>query len=350
MDHPFINSLKSLTIYAGIWIVVMIIHFSVLTIYYQIPTLHALIDSFVSNLIFALLGLSIWYPVRYNKPSESNFANLIISHLTSLVIILLIWTGLCYFILNTIFQENKLYIDFLHKSVAWKAISGVFIYFIYVLIYYLVIYYDNLQEKLTTEIKLKEMLKEAELSLLKSQINPHFLFNSLNSISSLTITDPDKAQTMIIKLSDFLRYSISNPENKLSSFQLELQNIRLYLDIEQVRFGRRLQYENEISEPCLNQQIPVMILQPIYENAVKHGVYESTEPIIIKTFAEVKDNMLYIKIVNNFDPTAKSKKGTGTGLRNIKERLKLIYKNDQLLKTQKTEDTFEVQLIIPPLI
>ena len=326
---------------------VFMLHFFVLKLNYNQNVIASLLDSFVSNLLYSILGLSIWFIIQYYKPEKSKIFNQGINHFTACIFIILIWLGISIPMLKAIFEENAYYIDFVISSVPWRVISGLFFYSILSLIYYLFIYYNNLQEKLISEIKLNEKIKEAELNMLKSQINPHFLFNSLNSISSLTITQPEKAREMIIKLSDFLRYTISQPADKMLSLKDELENSKKYLEIEQTRFGSKLIINYIIDENYSEIKIPAMILQPIYENAVKHGVCESTEPIYIITECSIKDNFLNISIKNNFDSDAKSRKGEGLGLKNISERLKLIYNNDKLLNIIKTENLFEIQLFIP---
>ena len=191
------------------------------------------------------------------------------------------------------------------------------------------------------------MVKEAELNLLKSQLNPHFLFNSLNSISALTLTDPHKAQEMIILLSDFLRYSLARDGRQLSSLSAELQNIDRYMKIEKIRFGDRIQYTADVVSNTLSCTLPVMILQPVFENAIKHGVAESIDTVHIQLSAKLEQNYLIIVVQNEFDPTSPSRRGAGLGLKNIEERLKLIYHNDGLLKYRKENNIFEVKLIIP---
>ena len=183
--------------------------------------------------------------------------------------------------------------------------------------------------------------------MLRSQINPHFLFNSLNSISSLTVTDPEKARNMVIKLSEFMRYALSRKDEQPVSLQSELENLRLYLDIEKVRFGDKLTTEENIEAECLDFKIPVMLLQPLYENAVKHGVYESTESVRIITQAKIIDGYIEIIIKNNYDPAPSSRKGTGTGLLNVTRRLELFYGNKASIKTPKENGIYTVTLYIP---
>lgn len=349
MHHPFFKSLQSICFYIGMWLLISFIHFSILFFLYNQELLISFSDSLIFNLLYCLLAIPVWYAVRYSQSGKQSSFNLIFSHLVSLIIILFIWFGSSSAILHSLFQSNILYVDFFVTSVPWRIISGILFYLILVMVFYVIIYYNNLQEKLRNEAKLNEIVKDSELNLLKAQINPHFLFNSLNSVSSLILTNPSKAQEMVIKLSDFLRYSISRDKERFSTLQFELENTRRYLDIEQVRFGSRLEYDFTISHGCISQQIPVMILQPLFENAVKHGVYESTGKVSIKTTGNLYDGYMQIVIFNNFEPGAPMRKGAGIGLKNIRDRLKLIYRNEQLLNTRVVDNIFEVTLIIPLL-
>ncbi len=346
INHPVLQSFKSFVIYTLIWILVIGIHFAILFGFYQQDILTAVTDSLVFNLLFALFGLSVWFTVGLTKPEKISLFNLIVNHLSSLTLIILLWLTSGTFISKAIIPDES-YHAFLMSSTLWRIISAVFLYSIMVLIYYLILYYRDLQEKYQNELRLKEAVIEGELNLLKSQINPHFLFNSLNSINSLTISDNDKARKMIVKLSDFLRYTISKEDNRFSELGNELENVKRYLEIEKVRFGKKLKFHFEINGDCVETRIPVMILQPIYENALKHGVYESTKPIDVRTKCELQNDHLFIQITNNFDVDSIAKKGSGIGLKNIADRLKLIYKHDQLIKTTKSNNEFIVQLIIP---
>lgn len=218
------------------------------------------------------------------------------------------------------------------------------------LTYYLFVSLSNLSDKKAREARLESLVKETELKMLRSQINPHFLFNSLNSISSLTVTDPDKARLMVIKLSDFMRYALSRKDEQPVSLRSELDNIRLYLEIEKVRFGDRLCLK-EIADPaCMDVKIPVMLLQPLYENAIKHGVYESADMVTVSTSVKSIDEYCEITIINNYDTGFISAKGTGTGLSNVSRRLELYYGKKAILKTEKQNGIFTSKLIIPATI
>lgn len=347
MNHPFFSNKKLLLFYLIVWILVSSIHAFILFYLYLTPVSLCIADGFVFNLLFALFGLSLWYVVAHSKYNKSPILNAIITHISSSALLLLIWISLGDFILSSFSGIDKRYDAFVSSAIPWRIISGLFFYSLLILIYYTIKYYNDLQEKAIHEARLNEIIRTTELDLLKSQINPHFLFNSLNSISSLTITNPQRAQEMIIKLSDFLRYTISQGSGNLVSLKEEIENVRRYLEIEQVRFGQKLNQQFYLSDKCLEQQIPAMILQPLYENAVKHGVYESTETVTIETTCTTEFSFLKLEITNNFDPYAKSRKGTGMGIRNIDERLKLLYHQESLLKTSRTENQFKVELLIP---
>jgi two-component system, LytTR family, sensor kinase len=161
------------------------------------------------------------------------------------------------------------------------------------------------------------------------------------------MTDPAKAQEMVINLSSLMRYSLKHDQIEKVPFREELNNNKLYLQIEKVRFGKKLNPVFEIDENCLDALIPNMILQPLYENAIKYGVYEATEPVEIVTHTTCQNDVLEINITNNYDPNSMSKKGEGIGLRNIRDRLQIIYNNPLLMKVEDNKKEFKVTLAIP---
>ena len=341
MQHPFLQQLKGLFIYLGMWIIVGIIHFFVLLYLKDMYWVNALVTSLVSNGVFSILGFFLWYTVSYNRPTKSIISNLFFSHLLIATTTILIWYGVSNFLIGQFIQGKD------------KFITGivvppmVFFYIILILIYYLIIYYKDLQGKLQDENFLRESLRTTELNLLKSQINPHFLFNSLNSISSLTHISVTKSNEMIQSLSEYLRYSISFPDKDRVELRTELDNIHRFLAIEKIRFGDRLSYEFQYEEPCLDRLIPPMILQPIFENAVKHGVYESIDTIHIQAKIACKEHYLEVIVTNNFEVSTSPKSGTKLGLRNCSDRLRILYGNENLVQTSIENNLFTAKLIIP---
>lgn len=191
-------------------------------------------------------------------------------------------------------------------------------------------------------------LREAELFKLRQQLQPHFLYNSLNSINALIQLDEEKAQEMVGRLSDFLRLSVKRDVQEYIHLDEELDYIESYLAIESVRFGDRLKVIiNKSSEQLHNSKIPPFILQPIIENAIKFGLYGNTGDVTIKIEISIGDKMLQIQIENPYDPTAQTPRGTGFGLEGIARRLNILYARGDLLEIKKKENIFTTIVKIP---
>ena len=347
MDHPFLKN-KNILFYTAIWLLVGAVYGFALYYFYDHKPNESISDSLVFNGIFFGLGLAYWFVVRYNSFDASQLINLIVSHLAAAALsITLAIVATLAALKNIIPNQDEEFARYLTESIPWRAGLGAMYYCVCILVYYLIRYYDDLNKRMQEQSQLETMLKESELEMLKSQINPHFIFNSLNSISSLTITAPDRARSMVIKLSEFLRYSLGKENDQLNTLDEELNNLLLYLDIEKVRFGDRLQVETEIPEDTKDCTLPNLILQPLFENAIKHGIYESLEQVTIRLNAVRESNLLRITVSNEFDPNAVSRKGKGIGLKNVTQRLQVIYGVPKLVFTEKTDKLFTVRLDIP---
>ncbi|HNW52079.1 MAG TPA: histidine kinase, partial [Prolixibacteraceae bacterium] len=299
----------------------------------------------VSNVIYSMLGLGIWYVVSGGTTEKRSQLYLVFYHLLAMAFIISFWMWVTNQIDIALFNDDDIKAH-MKKVLPGKAGLGALIYILIAVFYYSFYYYDRLKEKSKEETRLKELITQTQLSELKSQINPHFLFNSLNSVSYLTMAEPEKAQEMVIKLSTFLRYSLKHKENQLVSLSQEMDHIKLYLDIEKVRFGDKLQTVFDISD-CNRCEIPNMILQPLYENAIKYGVYETTKQVVIHTEAKLREGYLVFTISNNYDQDAVMKKGEGIGLINIRKRLGLVYGDTTLMSVKNENQIFTVTLTIP---
>ncbi len=347
MFNPLSNKRTTIIYYIIIWIAIFLTHFTFLIHSFVNDLNIAIVDSFVYNFIYCLIGMGIWYPIQYINIDESSTGKIIQNHVITAMITSAIWVYSGYFILSNLYTSNELYLQFLNNSIVWRFNIGIIYYSILVSLYYVIFYYRSFRTKLEKEHRLQTLVKEAELKSLKYQINPHFIFNSLNSISSLTISNPEKAREMSTNLSTFLRKTLATNEiQKIKLFE-EVDNIKLYLEIEKVRFGERLDFVMNISERCEEHEIPNMILQPIIENAIKHGVYESLEKVTITFNCKLEGKFISITISNNFDPTSVSNIGEGIGLKNIRDRLILIYNRTDLISISKDSDLFQVSLQIP---
>lgn len=346
MNNPFFHNRNYLFIYFGAWLAISVIHVLIVYFNFNISLYNAIIDSVVFNVLFSVLGLIIWFPVFYNERGKNEIVNMLLIHLVAGSIIIGIWYTTATGIVELLKANALTYNVFLAGAFSWRIPLGMFFYIVITLIYYLILFYDDAKERVKREAELQRLITEAELHSLRAQINPHFLFNSLNSINTLTLVDPKKAQQMIIKLSDYMRYSLQKDKGMNVSLKEELNNIHLYTEIEKTRFGKKLQVQVHVTETLLDVEIPHMILQPVVENAIKYGMYESIGENTVAIDIFLKDDYLMLKVTNDVDPDMKSN-GEGVGLNNIRKRLTLIYRQENLLTATVRENRFETVLRIP---
>lgn len=214
------------------------------------------------------------------------------------------------------------------------------IYLLAIALYYVVLAIESSRQA--------ELLsREAELKAIKAQVNPHFLFNSLNSISALTTLDPGKARDMCIRLSDFLRASLRLGERASIPFSEELALTRSYLDVERVRFGSRLRVRQEFDSACSDLEVPPLLVQPLVENAIKHGIATLTEGGEIALTGGRDEDSIRILIENPFDPDAPVARRNGFGLASVRKRLHARYGTAARLDVQVEGNLYRVMLSLP---
>src|SRR5581483_9895805 len=237
----------------------------------------------------------------------------------------------------------------LHPEIPLLFGTGVFGYLLSVASYYVMMALETSRQAERREAEARLLAGEAELRALKAQINPHFLYNSLNSISALTSVDPARARNMCILLSDFLRSTLGMGEKQSIPLGEEFELLRRYLAIEKVRFGARLEMEESVAEECLEQPVPPLLLQPLVENAVVHGIANVVENGTLRLAVARNGNReIAIIIENSFDPDAPPSRRTGFGLANVRKRLAARYGNRASLRAGADGDRYRVEIVIPP--
>jgi len=347
MSHPITGSRRTILLYSFVWLLISATQGVLYHYVLAFPLSVVITDALTSNLLFGFLGLVGWYPTRYIPFQRHSPFYSILAHAVAGLLILGTWVLLSLGILNAFFSNEQAYIEFLNGTIAWRAMLGGLVYLVLVLIYYLVTNTQKLQERTKQEEQLKSLVRETELNMLKSQINPHFLFNSLNSIASLTMSNPDEARDMIIRLSDFLRYSLKHRENEFVPLEEELGRMKDYLAIEKVRFGEKLLYDFEIGKDCERFPVPTMIFQPLFENAIRHSVYESVDPVTIRFTCTPDQDYMKTVVTNDYDPDVPSMKGTGVGLQNVRQRIELGYKDKASIHWSGEDGVFTVTILFP---
>lgn len=204
------------------------------------------------------------------------------------------------------------------------------------------------QEELSRrEGQLLQLSKEAELAQLRQQLQPHFLFNSLNSIHALVLPSPQRARDMVLLLSDFLRGTLRTEGQSWISLTDEIKYLGMYLDIERVRFGHRLLVDLQVEEGVERMKIPPLLVQPLVENAIKYGLYGTLGEVKISLRFQKEGNYLQVTVENPFDGQASVPAGTGFGLSSVERRLFLIFGRTDLLEKSGAKDLFRVHLKIP---
>ncbi len=346
LTNPILTKERNLIFYFLFWLIFSAVYFSLLIYGLNIKTETAASD-LVFNLLLCGLGIIIWYPARYLTFEDNSITKIITSHILAGILSSVLWLATGYILLTNVLSSSGDFINFFRTTLIWRFLIGLMFYLLIVSFYYMYIYYQNLQERITREAELKNSITEAELKTLKFQINPHFIFNSLNSMSALTTIDPERARGMILKLADFLRYTLANNEKQKNILRDELKNIKLYLEIEKIRFEDKFEYVEEIGDECLDISIPNMILQPLFENVIKHAVYESFSKVILKMKCRKDNSFLRITLENNFESNSSARGSNGIGLQNIKRRLELIYQLPDLLEVKTGSNLFTVSLLIP---
>lgn len=348
MRHPLLENRTRLLVWWLAWLILAAGQSLLIYFVYGSRTDVAIADGMISMIMFGLLGLAVWYPVRFLLKDESQLYTSIFNVLLTGTLTLVVWILGTRYIVRALVSEKIDYDIFWHSVLVFRATAGILIFCMMILVYYLFLSASRLAEKAARQAQLETQVREGELKMLRAQINPHFLFNSLNSVSSLTVTNPLKAREMIVKLSDFMRYSLSSRNEQPVTLGNEMESLRLYLQIEKIRFGERLTIVEDISPECLPALMPGMLLQPLYENAVKHGVYESTEEVVIKTTAIKEDDTVVITVTNNVDTdSVVTRKGAGIGLKNVSSRLELFFGDKADLTVNRGEASFTVIVRFP---
>lgn len=302
-----------------------------------------LVDALISTICLIGCGYLQFTSLKFYLPSNNTAWKLLSVVITFTVIDTLLTK---YIILQFYSFQEISYFDF---SIPYRLVVN-FLVFLCIII---IIVFWNIQEESEENIRRKEetekMLRDAELYNLRQQLQPHFLFNSLNSIIALIDFKPDLAKKMSFQLSDFLRGTLRKDEKQLIPLEDEIKHLKLYLDIESVRFGHRLKTQIKTDDIASGLNIvPAMILQPLLENAIKFGLYNVTGDVEIKVEINRMADLLHIKISNPFDKEQYDyKRGTGFGLRSIQRRLHLLYGRTDLLENSIEDDYYTCTIKIP---
>ncbi|HYL77887.1 MAG TPA: histidine kinase [Bryobacteraceae bacterium] len=342
--HPLLSSKGRIALYLLAWLPVGALLAYLLCQTGNLTWIEAASLAIPLSLFYAFVCLAPWYLLPLGL---SNIPKLVANHTAASVVAGLLWIVLAKVLGLGLGRYFPRLDQRFSPQLPLVFGFGVLLYLLAVALNYVLVSLESSKEAETREQEALTLAREAEIKALKAQINPHFLFNSLNSIAALATVDGVRAREMCIKLSDFLRSTLSLGEKRSIPFRDELALAKAYLDVEQVRFGERLRIELETETECDSCAVPPLFLQPLVENAVKHGIAGLLDGGTIRVEAHCRDGSLQVKIQNEFDPEAPAAKKHGLGLQNVRNRLRAVYENQARIDTEVSNNRFVVEVSLP---
>jgi two-component system, LytTR family, sensor histidine kinase AlgZ len=347
--HPLVTPIKRLGLYWVAWIPLTAILVYLMASPGRLGWWEAAAVVVPLCAVYQFVCLSAWYSCRSAPIQKSTMQRLSLTHVTAAVVLSLLWV-----------QTGKLLAYALSRTSSFLGLdqrfasqvpvlfgAGFLLYLLAVAFHYVILALEDSRKAETRAMETSILARDAELKALKAQVNPHFLFNSLNSISALTSIDPAKAREMCILLADFLRMTLGMGEKNAIPLAEEISLLHRFLAIEKVRFGSRLRMTEDIAEECKSLLIPPLLLQPLVENAVTHGIANLPEGGCIRLAAHCHEGLLTIVVENTFDPESTLNRRNGMGLENVRQRLEARYPRLASMRVSPEHDKFQVTLSFP---
>ena len=302
--------------------------------------------------VFAILSIPVWRLARHFPIERAKWHRTLLVHMVGATLFSLCWmvfrAALEHWQSRASGQPVPFETAFTHALVATFVFNAI-IYWALVSLAHALSYYLKYQERTVRAAELEKRLTEAKLQALQMQLNPHFLFNTLHAISALMHQDVEAADRMLARLSDLLRYALESTDSQEVPLRKELDFLTRYLEIEQTRFGKRLQVRLQIEPAAMDAHVPNLILQPLVENAIKHGIEPHARPGIVELRARPENGTLRLEVEDNGEGLKPGKPaGFGVGLTNTRARLQQLYgENHRLEMVNGTAGGLLVRLSIP---
>jgi two-component system, LytTR family, sensor histidine kinase AlgZ len=347
--HPILTSRNRTIAYVAAWIPVAALLIGIVTRGGAISIGEAATILVPMCFIYAFICQASWYLCAAVPIRQTGTARLMSTHLTAAAVSSVIWIGIGWLWVGTL--DSSGYVEGIQGRYVVQLpilfFSGLLLFSLAVALNYLLMTFETSQLAEKKALELQVLNREAELKALRAQIDPHFLFNCLNSISALITIDAVAARRMCVLLADFFRGCLKLGSRQSISLSEEIHLAECYLDIERVRLGSRLQVERQIdreSELCM---VPPLIMHPLIENAITHGIAPMVEGGTVRVQAERNSAGVRITVENPYDPELGAKTGAGLGLKNVRMRLANLYSDDARLDIDREGTRFKVQLQLP---
>ncbi len=347
--YPILAHKRALPLYLACWMPNAILIATLFVFSGRLDWIAAFALALPMTVIYAFICLSSWYLCRSFPLQETNLIRLLTVHVVAAFFSASIWilAGKALVTLLGFLPSLSPLPESYRYLVPLLVIVGILLFLLGVAISYLMVFFEKSRELEKRSLELRLLAQQAEMKALKAQIDPHFLFNSLNSISALTSMDPEGSRKMCLLLSDFLRKSLNLGAKKYITFEEELELISGYLSIEKIRLGPRLRIHMSVAEESKKCIVPPLLLQPLVENALNHGIRHLLEGGEIRISAVRKAERLRIVVENPTDPEKPFSKSEGIGLDNVRRRLRTIFPSEGQLECIESENVYRVALMLP---
>ncbi|HUI10928.1 MAG TPA: histidine kinase [Bacteroidota bacterium] len=346
--HPILKDTRALLLYLLAWVAPALTLAALIAATGIAPWGGALLFALPSTVVYAFMCLSAWYVARAFPPGTLGLSRVLVPVLAAACLSAALWAGACTIWASLIERVSPGLAPHggYPASLAILLPFGFGLFVIAAAVHYLVESFNAARTREREALELEVLARDAELKALRAQVDPHFLFNSLNSISALTSADPASARAMTVLLADFFRLSLRYGALETITLAQELALAGSFLAIEKVRFGRRLAAETAAGEGTLEALVPPLILQPLMENAVNHGIARIAEGGAVVLTSERLGSRLRVTVANPVDD-AGSPPGTGKGLAIVSGRLQRLYGNDARFEAGASGGRFAAVIELP---
>ncbi len=345
--HPFLSRIERIAWYLAAWVAAAVL-LSLALSREGLDTLDALVLVLPPSIGYAFVCLSAWYVCRAVPLTSAGAVAVVTASIAAALSAGALWYALA--------RSWRSLLQFLSPGQSFAGVAGlepllfslaVVAYLLALAVGHVAFAYDAAREADAQRLEFQVLTRDAELRALRAQLNPHFLYNSLNSISALTSIDPAGARRMCVLLGDFLRSTLKVSALDRVAVSQELALVDAYLAIEQVRFGDRLALDRDVDDAALPCRVPPLILQPLFENALVHGIAGLLEGGTVRLTLVRRDERLLVRVENPRDSDVPPRRHVGVGLENVTRRLQTAFGDRARLDAVAEAGAFRVDLNLP---
>jgi two-component system sensor histidine kinase AlgZ len=342
--HPLFTRLAGLIGYLGLWLVLGLAATVRLVLRGGWAWDEAVLSAVPLSLAYGVVCLAAWYVCRaFPLLGAGTVGRVLLANAAAAALTSTVWVAVAQWWVTIAGGVT----DWSRDATLLLFAAGVLLFLLSSAMHYVFMAIEAQEAARRQALESAVLAREAELRALRAQVNPHFLFNSLHSIGSLAGTRPAAAREMAIALGEFLRHSLKLGGLASVPLQQEIDLMAQYLSIEQVRFGDRLQVHIDVQPEAGLTPVPPLLLQPLVENAIKHGVAGMLEGGLVSIEARRQGPMCRVTVINAFDPDAQPRAGTGTGVRNVRDRLATHFGQAASFDARAEGNRFTVAMAYP---